>query len=123
MKQGEGSNKILRDLGSLLGPLLALGMTVLVALIALGLAQVFRSPADAIGLLSTMGGVILALAAGGMVSVVVAQFEQWEMHAICWSMIALVGVVMLAPGWDTALALAVAVLGLTLRRGGALYKS
>ena len=118
MKQGEGSNQILRE-----APWLALGVTVLVALIALGLAQVFRSPADAIGLLSTMGGVILALAAGGMVSVVVRQSEQWEMHAICWSMSALVGVVMLAPAWDTALALAVAVLGLTLRRGGAPSKS
>lgn len=114
MKQEEGSYQV---------PWLALAVTALLALTALALIQVFRSPADAIGFLSTMGGVTLALAAGGMVAVVVRQPEQWEMHAICWSMIALVGVVMLAPAWDTALALAVAVLGLTLRRGGALYKS
>lgn len=72
-------------------------------------------PAMAIGALSATGALVLTFGASGLILTVIQGREPWALHAVRWCLVALVGALMVSPGWGTALAVAVALFGLTWR--------
>ena len=66
--------------------------------------------------LKIMGILVLVLGAGGLVSVAVERPQAWTVDAMRWSLVALGGATMVAPGWGTALAFGAAVFGLVWTR-------
>lgn len=86
--------------------LLAFGVYVVLACVSLGDASELLAAVRLVGLLS------LLMAVGGLLEVAVRTPAEWRGRAMRWGLLGVGGVVLIDPGWGTALALAAGVFAL-----------
>ncbi len=91
------------------------GTTALLGFLGLAFVGSEGHPVTVIAALSVTGALVLTFGASGLVLTVIQGREPWAVHAVRWCLVALVGALMVSPGWGIALAIAVVLLGLTWR--------